>query len=102
MNYQIVVMSMAGMLAKTRLAPMCNINVSNVPGPNDNYYLRGAKLVQSIPVSVLAGNAVNITFGSMADRMDYAVLTDATVIPEAQKITDLIAVAFAELRQAFP
>lgn len=80
------------------LPPLTNVNVSNVAGPREDLYLSGAKLVKSIPLSTLAGGtAINITFFSIADRMEYAVLADAGAVPDAQQIADNIAAAFERL-----
>lgn len=83
------------------LPPLTNVNVSNVRGPEDQRYLCGAKLLKNIPVSTLAGGtAVNITFLSMVDQMEFAVIADALAVPDAQRIADNIATAFKELQRA--
>ncbi|MGI9286273.1 MAG: wax ester/triacylglycerol synthase family O-acyltransferase [Pseudomonadales bacterium] len=102
MNYLVLIGGLADLLDRSPLAgyvpPLTNVNVSNVAGPSDPYYLSGAKLLQNYPVSTLAGGAaINITFISMAGRMDYAIISDAKAIPHAQKIADYMADAFNEL-----
>ena len=78
--------------------PLTNVNVSNVAGSSETFYLSGARLTRTYPVSTLAGGTViNISFFSTAGMMDYAIITDATVIPDADKIADYMAEAFAEL-----
>ena len=103
MNYQLLVGGLGALLGQTPLAdrvpPSNNVNVSNVAGPPQSYYLSGSKMVQTFPVSVLAmGTAINITFGSMDNRMDFAIISDAHKIPDAQRIADLIAEEFKRLK----
>lgn len=102
MTYLIMVGGLAELLDRPPfneyLPPLTNVNVSNVAGPREDLYLSGAKLVKSIPLSTLAGGtAINITFFSIADRMEYAVLADAGAVPDAQQIADNIAAAFERL-----
>ena len=102
MNYQLLVGGVAGLLGQTPFAdkvpPLTNVNVSNVAGPRESFYLSGSKMVQTFPASVLAmGSAINITFGSMEDRMDFAIISDARTIPDAQKIADYITDEFNAL-----
>lgn len=104
MNYQLLVGGLSALLGQSRLAdrvsPSNNVNVSNVAGPAESYYLSGSKMVQTFPVSVLAmGTAINITFGSMDGRMDFAIISDARTIPDAQKIADLITEEFENLKK---
>ena len=98
MSYQMAVLGASSLLAKSPLAatirPLSNINISNVPGPKGSYYLGRSKMVQGIPVSALAGCAINITCGSIDGRMDFAIISDAEVVPDAQQIADLIAGSF--------
>lgn len=80
------------------LPPLTNVNVSNVRGPTEPRYLSGAKLVRNIPLSTLAGGtAINITFFSMAGKMEFAIIADATAISDAQAIASGIETAFDEL-----
>ena len=98
MSYQMAVLGVASLLAKSPLAatisPLSNINISNVPGPKGSYYLGRSKMVQAIPVSALAGCAINITFGSIDGRMNFAIISDAEVVADAQQVADLIAGSF--------
>ena len=52
------------------LPPLTNVNVSNVPGPREQRYLCGSKLVRTIPLSTLVGGtAINITFFSFPNHI---------------------------------
>lgn len=57
-----------------------------------------ARMVQTFPVSALAGSVLNVTFGSIDDRLDFAVISDAVAVPDPQRIADEILAAFAELK----
>jgi WS/DGAT/MGAT family acyltransferase len=101
-NYLVLIGGLADLLDRSVLGnyvpPLTNVNVSNVAGSPETYYLSGAKLARSYPISTLAGGTViNITFFSTSGMMDYAIITDAKVIPDADKIADYMAEAFAAL-----
>ncbi len=98
MKYLLLVGGLAELVDRSPLAerasPLTNVNVSNVAASADTYHLSGARMVRNYPVSTLAGGtAINITFASMAGRMDYAIITDAKAIPQPQDIADYIAAA---------
>jgi diacylglycerol O-acyltransferase len=95
----------ADLLGKSPLAawlpPATNVNVSNVAGPDFPCYLGGAEMLASYPVSTLAGGtAINITFASACARMDYAAITDASAVPDPERITAFIAEALERLEHA--
>lgn len=102
MNYMVLTGGLAELVDRSLLAdyvaPLTNVNVSNVAASAETYYLSGAKMLQSYPVSTLVGgSAINITFTSLAGRMDYAIISDAKAVPHAQEIADYIADALKEL-----
>ena len=104
MQYMLVVAGIAGVLQKLptgKSAPlMTNVNVSNVAGIPYRCYIAGAEIIRTYPVSTLAGGtAINITFGSESDRIDFAVIADFVAIPEPQSIADSIVDALALLEQ---
>ena len=101
MGFQMMVGGVSELAGKTpwggKVPPLTNVNISNLAGPRRSFYLAGARLVQTIPVSALAGSVLNITFGSLDDRLDFAIISDAAVVPDAQRLADYIAEAFKEL-----
>lgn len=102
MSYMVLVGGLAELLDRppfsNYLPPLTNVNVSNVRGPIEERYICGAKLVKNIPLSTLAGGtAINITFFSMVDRMEYAIIADAKAVSDAQQIADYIESAFSRL-----
>ncbi len=107
MNYMVLTGGIAELVDRSLLAdyiaPLTNVNVSNVEASAETYYLSGAKMLQSYPVSTLVGgSAINITFTSLAGRMDYAIISDAKAVPHAQEIADYIADALQELNGEGP
>ena len=49
-----------------RMAPLCNVVISNVPGPRETLYLAGAELTALIPVSTVGdGMAIDEHFAAM-------------------------------------
>lgn len=70
------------------LPPPANLIISNVPGPKDLRWLRGARMVANYPLSVLVdGQAMNITIASYADQLDYGVLGDRKAFPDLDDIS---------------
>lgn len=84
-----------------RAKPQANLVVSNVPGPKEQIHIAGYPVTDLFSVGPLNdGCAVNITIWSYRDQLQVSVLTDAVMVPEPQRITDALARAFDELRDA--
>lgn len=84
-----------------RTPPMFNITVSNVPGPTEPLYFRGAELVAIYPASIVThGQALNITCESYAGQMNFGFTACHTTVPGVQKLAVLAAEALAELEDA--
>ena len=83
-----------------KLPPMGNTLVSNVPGPKDYLYLKGARLEEMHPISTLPpSNLLNITLFSYAGQLTFGLIaTDA--LPALDRLAEHIEKAFAELEQA--
>ena len=72
-----------------RLNPPFNVTISNVPGPRDPLYLRGARLEAMYPVSiVLDGQGLNMTVISYRDRLDFGLTACREVVPDLWEITE--------------
>ena len=84
----------------TKLPPMGNTLVSNVPGPKDYLYLKGARMEEMHPISTLPpSNLLNITLFSYAGQLTFGLIaTDA--LPGLDHLAGHIDRAFAELEQA--
>lgn len=104
MLFQTAVMGTAALLAISpihkHILPISNVNVSNVAVPPGTYFLRAAELVRTIPASALSGSAINITFSSVGNLMEYGIISDAVFIPNPSRLAADIATAFEELYAA--
>jgi WS/DGAT/MGAT family acyltransferase len=83
-----------------RTPPMGNTLVSNVPGPKDYLYLKGARMEEMHPISTLPpSNLLNITLFSYAGQLFFGLIaTDE--LPDLDKLSVYVAEAFTELEQS--
>ncbi len=82
--------------------PPANLVISNVPGPREQLYVNGAKLVANYPMSVLVhSQALNITVTSYLDSIDFGLMADREVVPDVDLMADLVIEAAQELEDAF-
>jgi WS/DGAT/MGAT family acyltransferase len=83
------------------MTPICNLVVSNVPGPPQALYLAGAKLVGIYPLGpVFSGIALNVTAMGCGDGLDIGLVACREVLPDPWALADAISEALAELREA--
>ncbi|WP_394757275.1 wax ester/triacylglycerol synthase domain-containing protein [Rhodoferax sp.] len=82
------------------LPPMGNTLVSNVPGPKESLYIKGAKMQEMHPISTLPpSNLLNITLFSYAGDLFFGLIaTDE--LPNLQRLGDYVQEAFAELESS--
>ena len=79
------------------LPPMSNAMVSNVPGPKEYLYIKGAKMEEMHPISTLPpSNLLNITLFSYAGTL-YFGLVAADGLPDLNRLGDYVKTAFTEL-----
>ena len=84
-----------------RVRPMFNVTVSNVPGPKEYLYLRGARMEAAYPVSlVMHGQALNITCQSYVDTLNFGFTGCRNTVPHMQRLAVYMAEALEELEQA--
>lgn len=77
----------------------CNVVVSNVPGPREQLYSLGAKMLTHYPVSIPAhGQGVNITVQSYAGQLFFGITACAAALPDADVLRNDMLAAFAELK----
>ena len=82
--------------------PPANLVISNVPGPREQLYINGAKLVANYPMSVLVhSQALNITVTSYMDSIDFGLMADRETIPDVDVMAEMITEAAIELEDAF-
>jgi diacylglycerol O-acyltransferase / wax synthase len=79
------------------LPPMGNTLVSNVPGPKDTLYLKGAQMLEMHPISTLPpSNLLNITLFSYAGDLFFGLIaTDE--LPNLGKLSEYVSDAFDAL-----
>lgn len=77
-----------------------NLMVSNVPGPQHQLHLAGARLAETYPVVPLReGQAFAVGVTSYHGRVYYGLNADRAVVPDLNVMADLIAESLAELVQ---
>jgi hypothetical protein len=81
------------------LAPMGNTTVSNVPGPREHLYVKGARIEEMHPVSTLPPtHLLNITLFSYAGHLNFGLIaTDA--LPNLTRLGAYVDDAFDELER---
>ncbi len=83
------------------LKPTFNVVISNVPGPEEPRYFRGAKLEASYPMSIpVHGQALNITCNSYAGRVCFGFTGCRDSVPHLQRLAVYCGESMSELEQA--
>ncbi len=73
-----------------RFNPPMNLTISNVPGPREPLYMRGARLKHYIPISTISdGGALNITVQSYVDTLDFGLVADRDIVPDLRRLCEL-------------
>ena len=83
-----------------KITPMGNVTVSNVPGPAERLYLKGAELREMHPVSTLPPtHLINITLFSYAGELSFGLIaTDQ--MPNLGRLAAYVEEEFGELEKA--
>jgi WS/DGAT/MGAT family acyltransferase len=82
--------------------PPCNVVVSNVPGPNRQLYMAGAKVLTHYPVSIpVHGQAVNVTVQSYNGILYFAVTGCARALPDGNAFRDDLLAEFEALKARY-
>lgn len=83
-----------------KMPPMGNTLVSNVPGPKEHLYIRGARMEEMHPISTLPpSNLLNITLFSYAGVLYFGLIaTDE--LPNLELLGDYVQEAFTELESS--
>jgi WS/DGAT/MGAT family acyltransferase len=88
--------TMAGLEGRTR--SVFNLTISNVPGPPEPLYFRGARLEAMYPVSaVMHGQALNITCYSYAGNLSFGFAACRDTLPRMQRLAVYTGEALEEL-----
>ena len=82
------------------MPPMGNTLVSNVPGPKDFLYIKGARMEEMHPISTLPpSNLLNITLFSYAGTLYFGLIaTDE--LPHLNRLGQYVQEAFTELEES--
>jgi WS/DGAT/MGAT family acyltransferase len=81
-----------------RIPPLCNLIVSNFPGPPFPLYCAGARMVAAYPMGPLGlGTALNITVQSYLDTLWFGIVACPDVVPEPEALAAGIHDAVHEL-----
>ena len=84
-----------------RVRPTFNVVISNVPGPDEPLYFRGARLEGNFPVSIpVHGQALNITCSSYAGSVCFGFTGCRDTVPHLQRIAVHCGDALVELEEA--
>ncbi len=95
--------SMLQMIPMTagHVRPTFNVVISNVPGPEEPLYFRGARLDASYPMSIpVHGQAVNITCNSYAGNVCFGFTGCRDTVPHLQRLALHTRDALTELEAA--
>jgi WS/DGAT/MGAT family acyltransferase len=95
--------SMLQMIPQTagHVRPTFNIVISNVPGPDQPLYFRGAQLEANYPMSIpVHGQALNITCCSYAGQMCFGFTGCRDTVPHLQRLAVYCGEAMNELEAA--
>jgi WS/DGAT/MGAT family acyltransferase len=86
--------------APGRVRPAFNLVISNVPGPDEPLYFRGARLDSSYPMSIpMHGLALNITCNSYAGSLNFGFIGCRDTVPHLQRLAVYCNDAVAELER---
>jgi WS/DGAT/MGAT family acyltransferase len=87
--------------APGRVRPTFNVVISNVPGPEEWLYFRGAVLDAAYPMSIpVHGLALNITCSSYAGRLNFGFIGCRDTLPHLQRLAVYCGEALGELERA--
>ncbi len=96
-----VLRAMSGLPVPLPLPLTLNVCISNVPGPSEHLYWRGARLEATYPVSIPGHSmALNITAHSYAGMLDVGFVGDRDGIPHLQRLAVRTGEALDELEAA--
>ncbi len=81
--------------------PPFNVVISNVPGPAEPLYWRGARLDGNYPMSIAVdGQALNITVISNAGNLDFGLVGCRRSVPHLQRLLGHLNTALEDLERA--
>jgi hypothetical protein len=85
--------------SSSRGRPAWNLVISNVPGPQFDLYMAGARVEANYPISVVTdGMGLNITVMSYRGSMDFGIVADREQMPDVWKLMGWLREALDELK----
>ena len=88
-------------LKSTASMRVCNLFISNVPGPQTALYMNGARMIHSLGMAPLAdGMGLFIATPSYNGEMAFNVTSTREVLPDIEFFMDCLRKSFAELQAA--
>jgi WS/DGAT/MGAT family acyltransferase len=85
------------------MAPLANVVISNVPGPNVALYLAGAKMVTYYPVSIVTHSlALNVTVQSYNGSLDFGLIACRKAMPDLPELGKYMQKTFEEMMAFTP
>jgi diacylglycerol O-acyltransferase / wax synthase len=79
-------------------SPVCNLLVSNVPGPQTAFYFLGAEVVAMYPLGpIFHGSGLNITVMSLNNNLDIGIISCPDLLPDLWELADGFSTALDEL-----
>lgn len=92
---------LASRLRLLERVPPFNLFISNVPGPDVDLYLAGARLDGVFPLSAIAdGQGLNITVLGSAGKLNFGALADRELAPDVDRIIEALRDELATLSSA--
>ena len=80
------------------MAPLANLAISNVPGPNMALYLAGAKMLTYYPVSIVTHSlALNVTVQSYNGSLDFGLIACRKAMPDLPELAKYMQKTFEEM-----
>ena len=97
-----ILSGMAALFGRSKLAnnmaPLANLVISNVPGPNVALYLAGAKMVTYYPVSIVTHSlALNVTVQSYNGSLDFGLIACRKAMPDLPELGKYMQKSFEEM-----
>ncbi|HZB71315.1 MAG TPA: wax ester/triacylglycerol synthase family O-acyltransferase, partial [Acidimicrobiales bacterium] len=87
--------------SSSRLRPIFNVTISNVPGPQVPLYMAGSKLVAWYPMGPLAdGQGLNMTVMSYLGVIYFGLVACPDVVPDIHRLAHYVNDAVEELKKA--
>jgi hypothetical protein len=80
---------------------LCNLFISNVPGPQETLYMNGARLLHTYGLAPLAdGMGLFIATPSYSGEMTFSIISAREIMPDIEFFRECLEQSFDELLEA--